>query len=88
MYFVTSKRAGYVLFCTTANECAAIGLTDERLVQVLERDAANERWTVLAEWPADAYSHTDFMAALHHLDEPSRARQLLSSLPPSLRRDS
>src|SRR5204863_1833858 len=44
VYFVTSKRAGYALFSMTANERAAIGLTDDqKRVHVLERVGAEWR---------------------------------------------
>jgi len=85
MYFVTSKQTGYLLFCTTANERSAIGLTEKQVVQILEPDSAAS-WKLVAEWPAEAYSHTDFMTALHSVAEPADARALLDCVPASIRR--
>jgi hypothetical protein len=83
MYMVTTKREGYVLFCMTPSERAAIGLTEKQLVHLLARDA-NNNWVVLREWSAGKYSHTDFIAALHHRDEPADPRELLALLPAGL----
>ena len=83
MYMVTTKREGYVLFCMTPSERAAIGLTEKQLVHLLARDA-NNNWVVLREWSAGTYSHTDFIAALHHRDEPADPRELLALLPAGL----
>ena len=85
MYFVTTKRERYVLFCTTPSERAAVGLTDKQMVHFLVRGATAGDWTVLHEWNANDYSHTDFMAALHHVDEPADPARLLDSLPAHLR---
>jgi hypothetical protein len=70
VYFVTVKRPGYVLFCLTPSERAAIGLTDDqRRVQVLERRGAE--WIVHREWSIDEHSHTDLMQRLASVDEPA-----------------
>ena len=70
MYFVTVKRPGYVLFCLTPSERAAIGLTDDqRRVHVLERRGTE--WTVHREWPIAEHSHTDLMQRLATVDEPA-----------------
>jgi len=85
MYFVTTKREGYVLFCLTPSERAAVGLTDTHIVHLLVRDSKVADWTVLREWKAADYSHTDFMAALHHQDEPIDPHRLADYLPERLR---
>jgi hypothetical protein len=82
MYFVTINRPGYVLFCATPSERAAIGLTEKQEMHFLVRD--RHEWTVVRTWKASDYSHTDFMAALHHADEPDDPRKLLEILPASL----
>jgi hypothetical protein len=70
VYFVTVKRPGYVLFCLTPSERAAIGLTDDqRHVQVLERRGSE--WSVHREWPIDEHSHTDLMQRLSTVEEPA-----------------
>ena len=86
MYFVTTKREPYVLFCTTPSERGALGLTEKRMVHFLTRRSAAEDWTVVREWNASEYSHTDFLAALHHVDEPDDPLTLLNILPAHLRR--
>jgi hypothetical protein len=86
MYFVTTKHAGYVLFCLTPSERAAVGLTDKQIVHLLVRDAACGEWRILREWNVADYSHTDFMAALHQREEPADPRQLLEVLPKHLQR--
>lgn len=85
MYFVTTNRAGYVLFSMTPSERAAIALTDKQIVRLLLRDAKSGEWSVLREWNAKEYSATDFMAALHDAPEPSDPQQLLDLLPARLR---
>jgi hypothetical protein len=85
MYFVTTKRDGYVLFCTTPSEHAAVGLTEKQVVHLLVRESPSADWVVLREWDANAYSHTEFMAALHHADEPRDPKRLLDFLPANLR---
>lgn len=85
MYFVMTKRAGYVLFCLTPSERGAVGLTDKQMVQVLARDGTDAGWQVVAEWPASECPHTDLMVAWHRLPEPADPRALLSVLPDPLR---
>lgn len=84
MYFVTTKRNGYVLFCTTPSERAAVGLTERHIVHLLVRESPTDNWLVFAEWNGNDYSHTDFMAALHRHSEPADPRRLLDFLPPKL----
>jgi hypothetical protein len=85
MYFVTTKREGYVLFCTTPSERAALGLTDKQVVHLLVRASLDDAWQVAAEWQASSYSHTDFMTALHRVDEPADPTGLLAFVPGSVR---
>ncbi len=85
MYFVTTKRTGYVLFCTTPSERAAVGLTEQHIVHLLVREPTRDDWVVLAQWNGRDYSHTDFMAALHRHSEPADPRRLLDFVPPGLR---
>ena len=85
MYFVTINRPGYVLFCMTPSERGAVGLTDKQLVHLLVRGAPTESWRVLHEWSTKEYSHTDFLAALHHVPEPADPEELLKVLPAHLR---
>jgi hypothetical protein len=84
MYFVTTKREGYVLFCLTPSERAALGLTEKRLVHLLVRQGSTD-WVVLCEWEASEFSHTDFLAALHRVEEPADPKRLLDFLPARLR---
>lgn len=86
MYFVTTSRSGYVLFCMTPSERAAVGLTDDQIVRLLVRASPAEQWRVLHEWSAKDYSHTDFMVALRDVSEPADPQQLLGFLPAHLRR--
>ena len=76
MYFVTSKKAGYVLFCMTPSGRAAIGLTEGQKVHLFER-AAGGVWNVLREWDAAERSHTDIMITLGEHDEPADPKDLL-----------
>jgi hypothetical protein len=85
MYFVTTSRAGYVLFCMTPSERAAVGLTHGQMVHLLVRALPAEPWRVLHEWSAKDYSHTDFMVALRDVSEPADPQQLLGFLPAALR---
>ena len=85
MYFVTTRRPGYVLFCMTPSERAAVGLTDDQIVHLLVRDSADEQWRVLHQWNTEDYSHTDFMVALRDVSEPEDPQQLLEFLPARLR---
>jgi hypothetical protein len=82
MYFVTIKREGYVLFCTTPSERAAV--TEQHIVHLLVRESSPDDWVVLAEWNGNEYSHTDFMAALHRHSEPADPRRLLEFVPAGL----
>ncbi len=81
MYLVTTKREGYVLFATTPSERAAVGLTDKQVVHLLARGAPDEAWHVLAQWDTNRYSHTDFLVALHHVEEPADPAGLLAFVP-------
>ena len=84
MYFVTTKRPGYILFSMTPSERFAVGLTEDRTVHLLERSGERD-WKVLREWPAATYSHTDFMVALRERDEPTGSDELIALLPAELR---
>ncbi len=84
MYFVTTKREGYVLFCTTPSERAAVGLTEHQIVHLFVRNTAGH-WEIAHEWSAKEYSATDFLAALHHVDEPEDPERLIDFLPADLR---
>ena len=79
MYFVTSKRAGYVLFCMTPSGRAAIGLTEAQKVHLFERVAGGE-WRVLREWDVGERSHTDIMLALGEREEPADPKALLAMI--------
>lgn len=85
MYFVTVNRKPYVLFAKTPSENAALGLTEKQTVQLLRRRDGSDDWDVMAEWDAGELSHTDFMLAMHHREEPAEPTQLLDVLPPALR---
>ncbi|HEY2388983.1 MAG TPA: hypothetical protein VGK30_18665 [Candidatus Binatia bacterium] len=76
MYFVTSKKAGYVLFCMTPSGRAAIGLTESQKVHLFEREGSGE-WKVLKEWDAAEHSHTDIMIRLGECEEPADPKRLL-----------
>jgi len=84
MYFVTTNRAGYVMFSMTPSERAAVGLTDQHVVHLLTRVTRSAEWTVVRAWKASDFAHTDFMAALHHVPEPSDPAELTALLPPHL----
>ena len=76
MYFVTVKRPGYVLFCLTPSERAAVALTDDQArTQVLERTGTD--WSVRGEWPVADQSHTDLMRRLATVDEPATVEALI-----------
>jgi hypothetical protein len=82
MYFVTiGGQVGYVLFATTPNGRAAVGITDKGMVRLLAPSKSGE-WSVLREWPTSTYSHTDFMLAVASRAEPEKAEELLAILPP------
>ncbi|MEB2284150.1 MAG: hypothetical protein OZ922_05675 [Myxococcales bacterium] len=82
MHFVTSKRAGYVLFCMTPSGRAAIGLTEDRLVHLFER-TDDGSWRILREWPSETLSHTDLLLELGEHEEPEDPRRLLQFVPAS-----
>ena len=84
MYFVTINRPGYILFSATPSERAAIGLTEKQVVHFLVRDATSNEWKVVRTWKASDYPHTDFMTAVHQLQEPADPRKLLDLLPAQL----
>jgi hypothetical protein len=83
MYFVTVKRPGYIMFCMTPSERFAVGLTEQRIVHLLER--VDRDWRLLREWPSTSYSHTDFMAGFRERDEPANAGDLIALLPTDFR---
>jgi hypothetical protein len=85
MYFVTTKRPEYVLFCMTPSERVGIGLTEKQIVHLMARSSSADDWHTLREWNANVYSHTDFMAQLHRVDEPADPQQFLEFLPAHLR---
>ena len=80
MYFVTSKRAGYLLFCMTPSGRAALGLTEDRRVQLFAR-VSDGSWESLREWSGDELSHTDLMLTLGEHEEPADPRRLLDLVP-------
>lgn len=80
MHFVTSKRAGYVLFCMTPSGRAAIGLTEDRRVDLFER-AEDGSWRTLREWRSGTLTHTELMLALGEHEEPEDPRRLLDFVP-------
>ena len=82
MYFVTSKRAGYVLFCMTPSGRAAIGLTEQREVHLFRRTAEGT-WEPLRVWSTGTVSHTDLMLTLGDHDEPEDPARLLDLVPPA-----
>ncbi len=76
MYFVTTKRAGYALFCMTPSERAAIGVTeDQKRVHVVER--LGTEWQVRYDWPVEEHSHTELMSRLAAVDEPQSVEDLV-----------
>jgi hypothetical protein len=81
MYFVTSKKAGYVLFCMTPSGRAAVGLSETQKVHLFERVTGGE-WQVLREWDAAERSHTDIMIVLGEHEEPDDPRRLLDLISP------
>jgi hypothetical protein len=82
MYFVTSKRPGYLLFCMTPSGRAAIGLAEDQRVHLFRRSPEGS-WQSLREWDARVLSHTDIMLALGDHDEPSDPERLLELGPGS-----
>jgi hypothetical protein len=76
VYFVTTKRAGYSLFCTTPSERAAIGVTDDqRRVHVLER--TGDGWRIVRDWPVEEHPHTELMTRLGRVAEPASVDELV-----------
>ena len=75
-------RPGYVQFATTPHARAAIGLTDEGIVQVLAPAETRGDWKVLREWPTSAYGQSDLLVRLGTVEEPDTAESLVASLPP------
>ena len=76
MYFVTTKRPGYALFCMTPSERAAIAVTDDqRRVHLLERSGTT--WKVAQDWPVEERSHTDVMTRLGEVAEPASVAELM-----------
>ena len=76
MYFVTTKRPGYALFCMTPSERAAIAVTDDQTrVHVLER--SGPEWRVAQDWSVAERSHTDIMTRLGDVAEPATAAELI-----------
>jgi len=76
MYFVTTKRPGYALFCMTPSERAAIAVTDDqRRIHLLEHTGAE--WTVAQDWPVEERSHTDIMTRLGDVPEPATAAEFV-----------
>ena len=76
MYFVTTKRAGYALFCMTPSERAAIAVTDnQRRLHVLAREGPD--WRLVREWPVEEHSHTELMLRLADRDEPATVAELV-----------
>jgi hypothetical protein len=82
MYFVTSKRAGYLLFCMTPSGRGAIGLNEAQRVHLFERAPGGE-WHILKEWDAAVRSHTDIMIALGACEEPEDPKRLIDLIPDS-----
>jgi hypothetical protein len=83
MYFVTTKREGYVMFCMSPSERFALGLTEQQRVHLLER--SGREWKTLREWPASDHPHTALMTALRHSEEPATASDWIALLPEKLR---
>ena len=82
MYFVTSKRPGFVLFCMTPSGRAAIGLTELRDVHLFRR-TPDGGWQELRAWAGGMVSHTDLMLTLGEHDEPEDPARLLDLVPPA-----
>jgi len=85
MYFITTKRAGYVLFCLTPSERGAVGLTEKQEIHLLIRPQVGDGWRLAAQWPASQCSHTDFLLALHKVEEPVNPEGLLAFVPADAR---
>jgi hypothetical protein len=75
MYFVTTKRPGYALFCMTPSERAAFAVTDDqKRVHLLARDG--KEWHVRQDWPVEEHSHTEILVRLGAVDEPATVDEL------------
>jgi hypothetical protein len=90
MYFVTTKRAPYVLFCLTPSERFAVGLLEDGTVHLLATDSQGPSLSqgggkILHSWDGARYSHTELMAALRYRAEPATAEELLGLLPSDVR---
>ena len=75
MYFVTTKRPGYALFCMTPSERAAFGVTDDqKRVHLLAHEGG--QWQVRKDWGVDEHSHTEILVRLGAFDEPATIDEL------------
>lgn len=83
MYFVTTKRPEFTLFCMSASERCALGLDEHQVVHFFVRGPAGD-WQLVRTWNAKDYSHTAFMAGLRDRDEPVDPTELLKVLPAAL----
>ena len=83
MYFVTTKREGYVMFSMSPSERFAVGLTEGQQVHLLER--AGKEWKTVREWPASTFSHTALMTSLRHRQEPGSVTDWIALLAQALR---
>ena len=81
MYFVTSKRAGYVLFCMTPSGRAAIGLGGRSQRPPVRTLTGRRVGDDCASGRRGTLSHTDLMLALGEHDEPDDPRRLLDLVP-------
>lgn len=84
MYFVTTKRPEFVLFCMSGSERCALGLDEHKVVHFFVRGPAKD-WQLMHKWNAQEFSHTAFMVALRDRDEPADPKELLQLLPAALR---
>lgn len=85
MYFVLTKRPGYVLFAMTPSERFAIGLADDQATAHLFARRGDGTWQIAREWKTADFSHTAFMAALRRREEPQDLSEWLALLPAELR---
>ncbi len=70
MYFVTSKRPGYCLFCHSPSERVAVGVTDDQQrVHLLERTGTT--WDVRRDLAMSEQSHTAILVRLRRVEEPA-----------------
>ena len=69
MYFVTTKRAGYCMFCVTPSERSAIALTDDQQhVHLLEQSGKD--YVVRRDVLVNEHSHTAILLRLGPHPEP------------------